>query len=130
MAPLARVRLRRGCWMGWIMNKAVALADVGRVLNPDNYRTGMDRFSSSARIQYQRGLDIGQKVCEVALDGTGILYAVDGNIERKLYERIGVHAHSADLWRGVLDSGCRIVVLCDDGSRILVREALVNGRKS
>lgn len=89
-------------------------------LNPDNFITGFDTKPISgstatrkiyAENQYQKGRDIGKSAIEAGVSASGTWWAkTKEGAFISSHEGIGYHANTADLWRGFLDSECRIVI--------------------
>lgn len=81
-------------------------------LSPDNFRTDFDGAGShTPERQYRVGYGIGLTSAEVQISESSTWSASclqSGT--RTSYEKIGYHAGTADLLRGFLASGVRIVV--------------------
>jgi hypothetical protein len=95
--------------------------------NPSNFRTEYDSAAGGAEA-YAKGRRIGAKAQEVTIainDTWGATSDNGGHITS--YQRIGYHADTAELLRGILDSGCKLAVYRDNG-RGITRAELAAGR--
>jgi hypothetical protein len=98
-----------------------------------NFITEYDAHNGKekADAQYQKGFIIGKKNAVVGVGAGGTWWA-QGRPEQGCpmgssttsYEGIGYHANTADFWRGVLDSGCKIVIMRHDAPDTVIREAV------
>lgn len=101
--------------------KELAALSAFAYLSTDNFRTMFDaqhvasgEFGYAAR-QYKSGLEVGQKSTEIhiAVNSVWSARGKDGG-HTSSYEGIGYHACTADLLRGFIDSGCKIIVHRDN----------------
>jgi hypothetical protein len=87
--------------------------------NADNFRTGYDTDAGS-KDAYAKGRRIGMqsKSVTIALNDT---WSADGKTGGILtsYQRLGYHADTAALLRGLLDSGVMLAVYRDTGRAIV-----------
>lgn len=84
-----------------------------KFLNPDNFITGFDSLTENIGFQqqqYDKGKSIGNLANEIhiSISNTWSSVEPDGGITS--YERIGVHACTAALLKGFLDSSAKVVV--------------------
>lgn len=96
-------------------------------LNWEQFKTELDgtypTHAAYAVEQYQKGLKIGAESVRVGINPCGTWFAdMKGGGMMTSYEGIGYHAHTAELLKGFIDSGCEIIVLRNDGSRTIVQE--------
>lgn len=96
-------------------------------LSPEMFRTSFDAWHVNAGTnkskQYLDGLKTGQDSIEIHIAINSVWSArLKNGGHLSSYEGIGYHACTADLLRGFLDSGCKIVVHRDnhDGYRSTV----------
>lgn len=89
--------------------------------NPANFVTGYDSLNPDyGKVQYQKGLNIGSEshYIFISIYGTwGAMLKNGGMISS--YEKIGYHAHTADLLSGFLASGCSIKVCSWEGETVI-----------
>jgi hypothetical protein len=81
-------------------------------LTAASFENGFPVSAEYAREQFEAGLAVGNDFDYVVVSvrdtwGAGM---DDGSRSCSAYERLGYHAGTADLWRGVLSSGTRIKV--------------------
>ena len=97
-------------------------------LTADNFDSSWPASADFAREQFEKGLAVGTDFDYVVVSirdtwGAGM---DDGCKSLSAYERLGYHAGTADLWRGVLASGTRIKV-CRYADGNLVTTWIENG---
>jgi hypothetical protein len=82
-------------------------------LDAANLASPLDSWSTQAYAeeQYRKGLKLGAEatIVHVAVNDTWSAWMKDG-AGLSSYEKLGYHAHTQALWRGVLDSGVAIKV--------------------
>lgn len=80
-------------------------------LHPELFGTDWDNRPEYAEEQYQEGLKTGRESREVFITcgGTWGAHGLSGS-QTTSYEGIGYHAHTADLLRGFIASGVKIVI--------------------
>lgn len=92
-------------------------------LNADNFATPFDaqHIGKYDKEQYETGLKYGRDshYVFISYNGTWGASMKDGG-QLTTYEKIGYHACTKDLWKGILDSGTPIRVY-HDGSMHVVR---------
>jgi hypothetical protein len=65
----------------------------------------------SPKEQYKKGLDVGQNAIEVFVNANGAWGSINNDASQTTsYEVIGYHRNTSEFWRGILDSGCKIIV--------------------
>ena len=89
-------------------------------LRPERFRTGFDE-PALGREQFAKGVIFGQTSAEVGVSANGTWYAIGrlGSLTTSS-EKIGYHANTAELLRGFVASGCRVVVHRHDGSKTAI----------
>jgi hypothetical protein len=87
--------------------------------NPSNFQTEYDSATGGAEA-YAKGRRIGAKARSVviALNDTWSAESENGGI-LTAYQRFGYHADTAELLRGLLDSGVALSVYRDNGRAIV-----------
>jgi len=83
-------------------------------LEPERFRTeweSMFPFENRHREQYKYGLKVGSEADVVFIGYSSIWSAkLKSGVHLQSFEGIGYHAFTADLLRGFLDSGVKIVI--------------------
>lgn len=86
-------------------------------LKPENFVSPLDSWSNQEykTEQYLKGLEIGRTSDSISIARNGVWSATSRRGHVQSYERIGYHAHTSELLRGFLDSGCSIYVYSEKG---------------
>jgi hypothetical protein len=112
--------------MARIKTRSYSSRPIEDFLDPDNFKTSLDYLDEGyAKEQYQRGYDLGVEMSTITISINDTWSAECDHVYTHSYERLGYHANTSSLYRGMLDgcaeSDCTITIYRVNASGDIVK---------